>query len=156
MPLRTRLTRRSTLALLGAVAFPSIAFAQSSDVQITIYKDPRCSCCGNWARYMQAAGFAITVQETTNIASMKTQLGVPDDLASCHTATIADYVVEGHVPASAVRRLLSEKPAATGFAVPGMPAGAPGMDASVESDEVILCGPAARRTYARFVGDREV
>ena len=157
MPLQTCLTRRSTLGLLGVVAFPSIAFAQSSNEgTITIYKDPSCSCCGNWARYMQAAGFATVVEETTDVGSLKSRLGVPDDLASCHTAVIADYVIEGHVPANALRRLLVEKPSATGLAVPGMPAGAPGMGGSNEVYEVVLFGPATRSTYMRFVGDRQV
>ena len=157
MPLQTCLTRRSTLGLLGAVAFPSIAFAQSSNEgRITIYKDPSCSCCGNWQRHMQAAGFATVVEEATNIASLKSRLGVSDDLASCHTALIAGYVIEGHVPASAVKRLLAEKPSATGLAVPGMPAGAPGMGGSDEAYNVILFGTASRSTFMRFVGDREV
>jgi hypothetical protein len=157
MSLHTFLTRRSALALLGAVAFPSIAFAQSSNEgRITIYKDPSCSCCGNWERYMQAAGFATVVEGITNIASLKSRFGVPDDLASCHTATIAGYVIEGHVPAGAVRRLLAKKPNATGLAVPGMPAGAPGMGVSVEAYKVILFGAAGRHTFMRFVGDREV
>ena len=150
-------TRRSALALLGAVVFPSMAFPQpSNETGITIYKDPSCSCCGNWERYMQAAGFATVVEGTTNLASLKSQLGVPDDLASCHTAVIAGYVIEGHVPASAVRRLLAEKPSATGLAVPGMPAGAPGMGGSDGAYSVILFGKAGRRTFMRFVGDREV
>ena len=157
MPLQTCLTRRSTLGLLGAVAFPSIAFAQSSNQgRITIYKDPSCSCCGNWQRHMQAAGFATVVEETTNVASLKSRLGVSNDLASCHTALIAGYVIEGHVPASAVKRLLAEKPSATGLAVPGMPAGAPGMGGSDEAYNVILFGTAGRSTFMRFVGDREV
>ena len=157
MPLQTCLTRRSTLGLLAAVAFPSIAFAQSSNEgRITIYKDPSCSCCGNWARYMQAAGFATVVEETKDMGSLKSRLGVPDDLASCHTAVIVDYVIEGHVPANALRRLLAEKPNATGLAVPGMPAGAPGMGGSNEVYEVVLFGPAKRSRYMRFVGDRQV
>lgn len=158
MPLQTCLTRRSTLGLLGAVASHSIAFAQSSNEgRITIYKDPSCSCCGNWQRHMQAAGFVtIVVEVTTNIASLKSRLGVPGDLASCHTAVIAGYVIEGHVPASAVKRLLAEKPSATGLAVPGMPAGAPGMGGSDEAYNVILFGAAGRHTFMRFVGDREV
>ncbi len=87
---------------------------------------------------------------------VKTRFRVAKDLVSCHTAAIAGYVIEGHVPASTINRLLREKPIATGLAVPGMPAGAPGMDVSTKAYEVILFGPAGRRVYARFVGDREV
>ena len=156
------LTRRSALALLGAVVFPSMAVAQlANKAVITIYKDPSCSCCGNWARYMQTGGFATVVKETTDVAALKSRLGVPDDLASCHTAVIAGYAIEGHVPAAAIRRLLAEQPSATGLAVPGMPGGAPGMgasgiDASLGAYEVVLFGPATRSTYMRFVGDRQV
>ena len=78
---------------------------------------------------MQTAGFTTVVEETTDVAALKSRLGVPDDLASCHTAVIAGYAIEGHVPASAIRRLLTEQPSATGLAVPGMPGGAPGMGA---------------------------
>ncbi len=157
MPLHSCITRRSTLALLGVVAFPTIAFAQPAEKPgLVIYKDPGCSCCGNWQRHMQAAGFATAVEEITDMTSVKTRFRVSEDLVSCHTAAIAGYVIEGHVPASAVNRLLGEKPIATGLAVPGMPAGAPGMDVSTEAYEVILFGAAGRRVYARFVGDREV
>ena len=155
-------TRRSALALLGALVFPSIVVAQPfNKTKITIYKDPSCSCCGNWGRYMQTAGFATVVEETAGVAALKSRLGVPDDLASCHTAVIAGYAIEGHVPAAAIRRLLAEQPSATGLAVPGMPGGAPGMgapgiDASLEAYEVVLFGPATRSTYMRFVGDRQV
>jgi hypothetical protein len=81
---------------------------------------------------------------------------VPDDLAACHTAEIAGYLVEGHVPAAALWRLLAEKPTAAGLAVPGMPIGSPGMEGgSPEPYQVVLFGPDGRRTYARFLGDRE-
>lgn len=157
MSLHGYLNRRSALALLATIALPSFVFAQSSEkAKITIYKDPNCSCCGNWQRYMLGAGFTSTVKETMNMASLKTQLGVPNDLASCHTAVITDYVIEGHVPAAAVNRLLIEKPIATGLAVAGMPAGAPGMGGSNDPYEVILFGPSGRRSFMRFVGDHEV
>lgn len=106
---------------------------------------------------MRAAGFRVTVVETTAINQVKARLGVPQDLASCHTAEVAGYVLEGHVPAAAVVRLLSEQPAGTGLAVPGMPIGSPGMEVDgVEPDtyEVLLFGPAGRRAFARYEGRR--
>lgn len=97
----------------------------------------------------------MNVLDTSGLDAVKRRLGVPDDLAACHTAEAAGYVIEGHVPAAALRRLLTEKPQSTGLAVPGMPIGAPGMEGgSPEPYEVVLFGPAGRRTYMRFVGDR--
>jgi hypothetical protein len=84
-----------------------------------------------------------------------TKLGVPDDLTACHTAEVAGYVIEGHVPAIALKRFLAEKPNATGLAVPGMPIGSPGMEGgNPEPYEVVLFGPTARRTYMRFIGEK--
>ncbi len=87
--------------------------------------------------------------------AVRTRLGVPEDLAACHTAEVAGYVIEGHVQAAALRRFLAEKPNATGLAVPGMPIGSPGMEGGTpEPYEVVLFGPAARRSYMRFVGEK--
>jgi hypothetical protein len=95
------------------------------------------------------------VVETRDIDAVKTRLGVPNDLAACHTAEISGYVVEGHVPATALRRFLAEKPQAAGLAVPGMPIGSPGMEAGQpERYDVVLFGPDIRRTYMSFVGDQ--
>jgi hypothetical protein len=88
---------------------------------------------------------------------VKRRLGVPDDLAACHTAEVSAYVVEGHVPAATLKRFLAEKPNATGLAVPGMPIGSPGMEGGKpEPSEVVLFGPAGRRSYMRFVGEKIV
>ena len=122
-----------------------------------MYKDPSCGCCSGWARHMTAAGFTVTIIETANVNAVKTRLGVPDELASCHTAEIGGYAIEGHVPAPVIMRLLSEKPRAKGLAVPGMPAGAPGMDGSSrETYEVILFGDGGQKTYARYRDAQEI
>ena len=94
--------------------------------------------------------------DTNRINAVKKRYGVPDDLASCHTAEVGGYVLEGHVPAAEVKRLLAERPQARGLAVPGMPMGSPGMemDGRTETYEVILFGPSGRRTYARYYGAR--
>jgi hypothetical protein len=95
---------------------------------ITVYKDPGCGCCKSWVDHMKKAGFVVTIRDTTDMAPVKASMGVPAALASCHTAVIGKYVIEGHVPADLVNRLLTEKPAALGLAVPGMPSGSPGME----------------------------
>src|SRR5260370_7712836 len=121
------LTRRRALGIATlALVMPSVsAFAQTP--AIFVHKDPDCGCCAGWVQHLKDAGFAVTVEETADLQVVRKRLGVPADLAACHTAEIAGYVIEGHVPASAGRRLLKERPEATGLAVPGIPAGSPGM-----------------------------
>ena len=130
--------------------------SRAADEQtVTVHKDPSCGCCSGWVKHLQQAGFANPTVETADLEPVKTRLGVPADLAACHTAQVDGYVIEGHVPAVALRRLLDEKPSAAGLAVPGMPIGSPGMEEGrPEPYEVVLFGPAGRRTYMRFVGDR--
>jgi hypothetical protein len=155
---RTVFTRRTALTLMaGTVAVPMAStstWAAEGQV-ITVHKDPNCGCCTGWVRHLQKAGFAVKTIETTALDAVKTRLGVPADLASCHTAQVAEYIVEGHVPALALKRLLSEKPEAAGLAVPGMPVGSPGMEGGTPQPyEVVLFGLTGRRTYMRFLGDR--
>lgn len=101
------------------------------------------------------AGFAVTVEEIADLEVVRNRLGVPADLAACHTAEIAGYVIEGHVPALAVQRLLEKRPIAVGLAVPGMPAGSPGMEGgALQKYEVVLFGAASRQTFMTFVGTR--
>jgi len=151
------LTRRSALAVgLGlASAFEfGTAFAADEPL-ITVHRDPSCGCCSGWVRHLRTAGFQATVVETRDLDAVKNRLGIPEDLAACHTAEIAGYVVEGHVPALAIRRLLAEKPSAQGLAVPGMPIGSPGMEgANPQPYAVVLFGPSGRSNYMRFLGDR--
>jgi hypothetical protein len=107
--------------------------------------------------HLEKAGFRTKVLETKDLDAVKKRLGVPDDLAACHTAEVSGYVVEGHVPAAALKRFLAEKPNAMGLAVPGMPIGSPGMEGGTpEPYEVVLFGPAGRRSYMRFVGEKIV
>ena len=94
---------------------------------ITVYKNPTCACCGEWAEHLKKSGFRVEVKESTDLDVVKKQHGVTMDLASCHTAEVAGYVLEGHVPADVIRQLLAEKPEIRGLAVPGMPAGVEGM-----------------------------
>jgi hypothetical protein len=106
-------------------------------------------------QHLQKAGFPTKLLDTTDLDAVKVRLGVPDDLAACHTAEVSGYVIEGHVPAIALKRLLAEKPDATGLAVPGMPIGSPGMEGSnPEPYEAVLFGAAGRRVYMQFVGEK--
>ncbi|OGT57292.1 MAG: copper amine oxidase [Gammaproteobacteria bacterium RIFCSPHIGHO2_12_FULL_63_22] len=93
-----------------------------------VHKSPTCSCCGLWVEHMRAAGFDVEVRNNDNLESIKRGVGVPAGKASCHTAEVGGYFVEGHVPAEDVKRLLAGKPDARGLVLPGMPAGSPGME----------------------------
>lgn len=97
---------------------------------ITVYKPTYCGCCAGWVEHMEEAGFDVVVEEMENPATVKAELGVPSGLESCHSAVVDGYVIEGHVPADVVARLLRERPDIEGLAVPGMPVGTPGMEAA--------------------------
>lgn len=117
-----RLTRRTVLGIFAATLIAPPSFALAETAAILVHKDPNCGCCTGWVQHLKDAGFAVTVEETANLQAVRKRLGVPSDLAACHTAEIGGYVIEGHVPALAVRQLLDKRPAAVGLAVPGMPA----------------------------------
>lgn len=152
-------TRRTALLTLASIAVVTTARSGNAAAPtVTVSKDPNCGCCVGWAEHLRVSGFAVDVRDVTDLAPVKARLGVPGDLAACHTAEVGGYVIEGHVPASAIRRLLREKPQAKGLAVPGMPTGSPGMEVPGSAPEeyaVILFG-ATRRTYARFRGTTEL
>ena len=102
--------------------------AQATRPQMTVYKSATCGCCSKWVEHMQANGFDVKAINVDDIDKVKRERGVPADAASCHTAIVNGYIVEGHVPADAVLKVLKEKPAIAGIAVPGMPMGSPGME----------------------------
>ena len=109
----------------------SLAAQPASDAPVvTVYKNPTCACCGEWAEHLKENGFRVEMKEGADLTRVKQQLGVSMDMASCHTAEVGGYVLEGHVPADVIRQLLAEKPQIRGLAVPGMPAGVPGMPAA--------------------------
>lgn len=99
----------------------------SAEDTITVYKSPTCGCCSGWVKHMKENGFKVNAINTNDVVKHKKEAGLPQKLYACHTAHIDGYVIEGHVPASAIKRLLAERPAVTGLAVPGMPMGSPGM-----------------------------
>ena len=123
--------------------------------RVLVTRDPSCGCCGGWVEHIKSAGFPVQVTETGEVNRVKVRLGVPQALAACHTAEVDGYVIEGHVPAAAIKRLLVERPEGKGLAVPGMPVGSPGMEVAgsePETYDVILFGPSGKRTFARFRG----
>lgn len=115
---------------------PVIATTAAADVAVDpslpavkVYKSPTCGCCGDWITHLREAGFAVEVVDTNELLAIKTALGIPAELGSCHTAEIGDYLVEGHVPAADIKSLLAEAPGGVrALAVPGMPVGSPGME----------------------------
>ena len=123
-------TRRHALHLLAAAAglttLPTLA-ASPAKIPMEVWKDPNCGCCKDWIVLMEQAGFAVTVHDSGNSA-VRAKLGLPVQYGSCHTALVGGYLVEGHVPAADVHKLLKDKPKALGITVPGMPIGSPGMD----------------------------
>lgn len=123
-------TRRHALHLLaaaaGLAALPALA-ASPAKIPMEVWKDPNCGCCKDWIVLMEQAGFAVTVHDSGNSA-VRAKLGLPVQYGSCHTALVGGYLVEGHVPAADVHKLLKDKPKALGITVPGMPIGSPGMD----------------------------
>jgi hypothetical protein len=122
---------RTTLAVsAAAVTILLVQWGSSaqSKPMMSVYKTATCGCCGKWVEHMKAEGFVLTVQDVDDINAVKEKLGVKPELSSCHTSVVNGYVIEGHVPAAAVHRLLKERPRVAGIAVPGMPAGSPGME----------------------------
>jgi hypothetical protein len=95
---------------------------------VTVYKSPTCGCCGKWIDHLRIAGFTVVAHDTDDVAGVGGSLGVPFRLGSCHTARVGNYVIEGHVPADLIKKLLAEHPALAGLAVPGMVTGSPGME----------------------------
>jgi hypothetical protein len=130
---RSPLTRRRMMQ--GGAAFSVLPFARSARAApsglpaMTIYRDPGCGCCGNWAALARRAGFATRVIDSPDMAGIKRRLGVPRSLEACHTAVVGGYVIEGHVPFDRIAGLLARHPRGIrGLAVPGMPLGSPGME----------------------------
>lgn len=121
-------TRRGALLLAVLVATGTAAQAGPAAVRAEVWKDPSCGCCGGWVLHMRGAGFEVVAHDVADPDAVKRANGVPEALWSCHTALVEGYVVEGHVPASAVRRLLAGRPDIRGIALPGMPLGSPGMN----------------------------
>ena len=127
------MNRRAVLCTIAAV---SVGGAWAAPfVKIAVHKSPSCGCCGDWVRHLEDAGFQVSIVESADLSPLKTKAGVPAALQSCHTAFVGGYIVEGHVPAATISRLLAARPAIRGIAVPGMPIGSPGIDVPGEKSE---------------------
>lgn len=127
-------TRNSVLLLLIGLTLGACSQVESGESTITVYKSPDCGCCVKWVDYLKEHNFSVVVKNVSNTQQIKSSFDVPAKLRTCHTATIGEYVIEGHVPAAAINRMLSEKPQIKGIAVPGMPATSPGMGTSSGDD----------------------
>ena len=151
--------RRLLLAAVGVVALPGAAPAAAR--RLRVWRDPNCGCCGGWVEHMRAAGFQVEDNLVASAAPARRMLGIPADLLSCHAAAVRGYALEGHVPASAVKRLLAERPAGIrGLAVPGMPIGSPGMEVPGRPEDIynviaFADGAVPHRVFMRFRGGRE-
>lgn len=133
------------IGLAGALASACKKPASTEPLaNLVVHKSEGCACCDGWVRHLRAAGFALEVREESNMNEIKTRVGVPAGKGSCHTAVVAGYFIEGHVPAQDVQRLLAERPAGKGLVLPGMPLGSPGMeteDGTVQAYTVELVLP---------------
>lgn len=125
--MQRRTLLQASLAALAATATLAIPALAREKPVIEVWKDPNCGCCKDWMAHLEANGFAVKAHNAGNTAARR-RLGLPDRYGSCHTATVDGYVVEGHVPATDIQRLLRDKPKALGLSVPRMPIGSPGMD----------------------------
>ena len=144
MKRRTILAAAAALSTLAALP----ARAAASWPAIDVFKTASCGCCKLWVEHLKAAGFDVRVTDVDDTAPARKRLGMPDAFGSCHTGTVGGYVLEGHVPAADVKRLLAAKPKAIGLAVPGMPVGSPGMEVGSRRDpyDVLLIDRSGRST----------
>lgn len=141
------------LAVASAGAWLALPVAQPAAAEeVVVYKSPSCGCCQGWIEHMRAAGFSVKARDIEDLDAVKRMYGVTEQLASCHTAVVGGYVVEGHVPADSVRRLLAERPEAKGLAAPGMPLGSPGMEADVKEpyDVLLFNGDGKAEVFERY------
>lgn len=157
MPQNSHFTRRHAVAMLAAGLVTPLRQSWAQTTAVLVHKDPDCGCCLGWVKHLQNEGFVVTVEEAADLRPIRARLRVPQTLSSCHTAEVSGYVIEGHVPAAAIRQLLETRPAALGLAVPGMPAGSPGMEGGTPVPyDVVLFAADAQRPFMRFLGSKIV
>lgn len=149
--------RRHALLFLAASASALCVGVARAEAKMVMHKSATCGCCSKWAARMREAGYIVEEIVEDDMNAVKKRLGVPGDMASCHTAEIDGYIIEGHVSSAAVARLLKERPKAIGLAAPGMPGGSPGME-SAEPEEftLYLFDASDRREFGRWIGDKPV
>ena len=122
------MTRRQLLGAFAMFAVTGVRSSAQKGTAVQVYKDATCGCCSLWVDHLRKAGFSATVTDAEDMSAIKAKYGVPQKARSCHTAVVGGYVIEGHVPAADVQRLLKERPKIVGIGVPGMPIGSPGME----------------------------
>jgi hypothetical protein len=141
---------------VGAAVAALPTFGAPALPLVEVFKSPTCGCCGAWVDHLKAAGFPVKVTDVGDTTVARKRYGLPDKFGSCHTGVVSGYVVEGHVPAAEVKRMLASRPAAIGLAVPGMPPGSPGMEVGGRKDpyDVFLIDKSGRETvfahYPKF------
>ncbi len=136
---------------LGYSAFASGPKASPDELEITMYRGEQCNCCVDWADYLEDQGMTVIDEKVDDLPSIKQEKGVPGSFQSCHTAVVDGYIVEGHVPSDEIRRMVAQQPDAIGIAVPGMPAGSPGMEVGhTESYEVLLFDQERYSVFAEY------
>jgi hypothetical protein len=130
-----RIASIAALASLVGASAPAPTDRHPAATAVTVFKDPNCGCCAQWVEHLRRHAFTVTVRDTSDVSGAKRAGRVPEQLHSCHTAFVNGYVVEGHVPAADIQRLLRDKPRIAGIAVPGMPVGSPGMEMGSRKDK---------------------
>jgi len=144
---------KNFVASLLVLGLAQASWAAPTTSVIDVYKSPTCGCCNKWIDHLKTNGFTVRSHDTDNVAQHKVRLGVPPGYGACHTAEVNGYVIEGHVPAKEIARLLKDKPRARGLVVPAMPVGSPGMEAGERKDtyEVFLVNrDGSTPTYAQY------
>jgi len=150
-------SRRDSMFFLGAAAWAlQLGVARADDaMKMVVHKSATCGCCGKWAARMREARYIVEEIIETDMKAVKAKLGVPEKMASCHTAEVDGYIVEGHVPAQAIAHLLKERPKVVGIAAPGMPSGSPGMEmGEAEVYTLYLFDAAGVREFGKWLGDK--
>lgn len=155
---RSRFLMFAAFVLVGVLGFGAALTSgtglRAEAQTITVYKTPWCNCCTAWMKHLQRDGLEVVAIEREDLTPERKRYSVPGRLASCHTAEINGYAIEGHVPASEIRRLLKERPDAAGLSVPGMPLGSPGMEQTgqFQAYDVLLFGSSGDEAFASYVG----
>jgi hypothetical protein len=139
-------------ALAATTARTATDLSDAELPTVLVYKTPTCGCCNGWVEHLREAGFEVEARDVRDLMSVKMDAGIPADLSSCHTALVDGYVVEGHVPAEVVRKLVAERPQVAGISVPGMPIGSPGMEGPNPEPYTVeaFTADGSRSAYARI------
>lgn len=146
---------------LIAALFGLSGLAQAAGPLVEVWKTPTCGCCKDWVRHLEDNGFEVKTYDVADTTAQRAALGMPAELGSCHSAKVGGYALEGHVPASEIKRLLKEKPKAVGLSVPGMPLGSPGMDGpayrGIEHEYRVLLVDkgGSYRSYRHYPGNQQ-